>query len=96
MAGCLPGDPTCRRPGDLLRRPDARAAERVAIKIIPNVLGDDIKMIRRSSRYVIPWLQAVLSDSPPGQTAVRARTLLDRLAAAGDDWALTVQRQLEA
>jgi hypothetical protein len=54
------------------------------------VLGDNITTIRRESRYVVPWLQAVLTDPPTGPGASKARTLLDRLAAAGDDQALSV------
>lgn len=69
--------------------------DNLAIHIILKVLGDNIQMIRRS-RYTIAWLQAVLTNPPPGTAARHARTLLDRLAAAGDDRALTVQQQLEA
>jgi hypothetical protein len=68
----------------------------LAIQIILNVLGEDIEMIRRSSQYTMAWLQVVLSDPPAGAAAGKARTLLDRLAAAGDNGALSVQQQLEA
>lgn len=71
-------------------------ANDVAIHLVLTVLGDNIEAIRRSSQYVMAWLQAVLSNPPPGEPTARARRLLDRLAAAGDDWALAVQRQLEA
>jgi hypothetical protein len=71
-------------------------ANDLAIQLVLDVLGDNIEWIRRSSRYVMVWLQAVLSDAPPGEQAARARRLLDRLAASGDSAALTVQQQLEA
>ncbi|MCW6003770.1 hypothetical protein K1W54_04135 [Micromonospora sp. CPCC 205371] len=66
------------------------------IELYLGVLGDDITSIRRQSRYVMAWLEIVLTDLPGGSAASRARTLLDRLAAAGDDHALSLQQQLEA
>lgn len=71
-------------------------ANHLAIHFILTVLGDNIEWIRRSSQYVMAWLQAVLSNAPPGEPTARARRLLDRLAAAGDERALAVQQQLEA
>ncbi len=68
----------------------------VATHLILGVLGDNVERIRRESRMVVAWLQLVLGDPAPGSMTTRARTLLDRLAAAGDDWALSVQQQLEA
>ncbi len=68
----------------------------IGIELFLDVLGDNIASIRRESRYVVAWLQLVLADPPAGPAASKARTLLDRLAAAGDDHALSVQQQLEA
>lgn len=68
----------------------------VATQAILSVLGDNIQRIRRESNMVVAWLQVILTQPTPGPGAARARTLLDRLAAAGDDWALNVQQQLEA
>ncbi len=71
-------------------------ANDLAIHLILTVLGDNIEWIRRSSQYVMAWLQGVLSNPPPGEPTARARRLLDRLAATGDDRALAIQQHLEA
>jgi hypothetical protein len=67
----------------------------VSIRPVLSVLGDDLGEIRRESRLAVPFMQAVLTNSPSGQAADEARHLLDRLAADGDDRALSVQQQLE-
>jgi hypothetical protein len=68
----------------------------LGVQMVLAVLGGDVQKMRRSSRLTVPWLQAVLSDPPPGQAATQARTLLDRLAATGDAAALAAQQGLEA
>lgn len=70
-------------------------ANDIAIHLILLVLGDDLRSIRRSSQFVGPWLQVILTKSSPSQVTGRARALLDRLAADGDEFALSVQQELE-
>jgi len=61
------------------------------------VLGDHIESISRESRLVVPWLDVALRrPEAAGEHATRVRTLLDRLAAFGDEGALRLQRTLEA
>jgi hypothetical protein len=65
-------------------------------ELILSVLGNNINSIRRSSRLVVAWLKVLLSNPPPGAATAGARTLLDQLAAGGDENALGLQQELEA
>lgn len=61
------------------------------------VLGDYVRWITHDSNFVIAWLDIVLRRMPSaaGEHAVAARSLLDRLAAEGNEGALRLQRELE-
>jgi hypothetical protein len=68
----------------------------ISIRPVLSVLGENLGEIRRESRFAVPFLQAVLTNSSSDPAVDEARHLLDRLAADGDEHALQVQQQLEA
>ena len=68
----------------------------ISIRPVLSVLGENLGEIRRESRFAVPFLQAILTNSSSGPGVDEARHLLDRLAADGDERALHVQQQLEA
>ncbi|MGD0703186.1 MAG: hypothetical protein ABSA02_25280 [Trebonia sp.] len=74
-----------------LSSPDGTAAVLIT-------LGTDIQMIMRNSAEVINWLRFVLKTHPEaaeGHQAV-ARSILDKLAVAGYEPAIRLQREVEA
>jgi hypothetical protein len=70
-----------------------RAARGITVAL--GVLGDDVETLRRDSQYAVAFLRVALRSPPAGDAARRARLLLDRLAAAGDEQALQLQQELE-
>ena len=70
--------------------------EPVGVMLGLAVLGDDTAAIRRGSDYAVPWLELVLKHPPTGKIGAQARSLMDRLAGAGFDDAIAVQRRLES
>ena len=51
----------------------------ISIRPVPSVLGENLGEIRRESRFAMPFLQAVLTNSSSGLAVDEARHLLDRL-----------------
>ncbi|WEO94653.1 hypothetical protein A6P39_011915 [Streptomyces sp. FXJ1.172] len=62
------------------------------------VLGTDIPQIIRRPTMVVAWLRLVLKNQPQaaGSYKPNVQNMLDRLAAAGQEAALQLQRELEA
>lgn len=67
----------------------------LAVQLALSVIGDDFKMIKRESRLTVHFTQIVLRTPPPEPLAAQVRTLLDGLAALGDEAALAVQYEQE-
>lgn len=59
------------------------------------VLGNNFEAIKRESSLVVEFLRLTLQSPPSQVIAEQARTMLDGLAALGDEAALDVQRALE-
>lgn len=73
-------------------------AEPGAIAAVLIVLGTDLAEITRRSGEVVSWLKFVLTRRPDaiGEHRAAIQSLLDRLAAAGSEAAVILQRELEA
>lgn len=69
-----------------------------ATTAVLSVLGTDLPQIGRHSRTAVAWLRLLLAQHPEaiGDHRADLQSLLDGLASAGKEAALTLQRELEA
>jgi hypothetical protein len=68
----------------------------VAVVLVLDVVGTDVRRIRRSSSMTVSLLRSILEGSLPDTMKARARALLDDLALNGHEAALQLQSDLEA